>query len=420
MSEAATTPFNIGLTYWPRRTGYGWWRSFDRGEVREELAHVASLGCQTVRFCLRWEDFQPSPQRLNSGALHALEHALDTAQEAGLRVVAALFPAAIGGVLQIPRWANGVDVLDELLSTSRLVGPTIELRPKSGPSVLYDDRYHANQARDLFSTGPILAAQRYLIREVAGYFRSHPALAMWQLGEGLERVRKPASLQAVAEWFAAMGEALREHDPRTPALGVVSARALTLGSGPRPEDIVRSCELLGVAADPPERPRASHPSHTAYVEYLHALTAALAGKPAIVTGLGLPTAPNGQPGWINDGIYGRTLHAYRAEAEEQAAFVEEALNGLHRAGAQGAWLAAYADYPQSLWPMPPLDRSRRERTLGIVDADGREKPAAVALRRFATQQPARRDVTPPIVVDPERYWRDPRRSFDELWSEFDA
>jgi hypothetical protein len=419
MSEQ-TQPFTLGLTYWPRRTGHNWWRAFDRGETREELSHVATLGCNTVRFCLRWEDFQPSARRVNGAALRALEHALDAAQESGLGVVMALFPVAIGGALQIPSWANSVDVLEELHSAARLVGPTIVLHPNSGPPLLYDNAYHSNQTRDLFGATPILNAQRYFIQEVTGYFRSHPALKTWQLGEGLERVRKPGSAQAVAEWFAAMGEALRKQDAKTPLLGVTSARGLTLGTGSRPEDIAKSCNLVGVAADPPELPERGQPIHTRYVAFLHALTAALAERPAIVTSLALPTASEGQASWIDDSAYGRPLHVYQGELEEQAAFVEIALDRLHRAGAHGAWLTSYSDYPPPLWQTPPLDRAIRERTLGLVDAEGREKPAAAALRAFASQRPTVLNVTPPIVVDPEKYWRDPKRSFDQLWRDFNS
>ena len=110
-AETSPPTFSIGVTYWPRRAGFGWWREFDRGAVREELAHVAALGCDTVRFCLSWEEFQPSPQRVNGGALATLEQALDLAGEAGLRVVAALFPVAMGGALWLPDWANGADPL---------------------------------------------------------------------------------------------------------------------------------------------------------------------------------------------------------------------------------------------------------------------------------------------------------------------
>jgi hypothetical protein len=420
MSETHAELMSLGLTYWPRRKGYGWWRAFDRAEAREELAHVAALGCDTVRFCLRWEDFQPGPRRINGGALDALEHALDAAHEAGLRVVLALFPVAIGGALQIPEWANGTDPINELRRVAKVVGPAMIVRPGGGPPLLYGDGYHRNQTDDLFADARLLDAQRYLIREVAGYFRSHPALEVWQIGEGLERIRKPGSAQAVAEWFAAMGEALREQDPQARLLGVTSARGLTTSTGPRPQDLAQSFGLVGVAADPPERPTQRQSSHTTYVAFMHALTAALAERLVIVSSLGLPTTLNGPAGWINDTAYGRSLQAYQAEPEEQVAFVEVALDRLHHDGARGAWLAAYADYPQPLWQMPPLDRAIRERTLGIVDADGREKPAARALRAFAAQRPTVVNVEPPIAVDPERYWREPKRSFEELWREFNS
>ena len=417
-SQTETARFSLGLTYWPRRTGFGWWGAYDRGETREELAQVASLGCDTVRFCLSWEDFQPGLQRINSGALNALEHALDVAHAAGLGVAAVLFPVAIGGALHVPEWLNRVDVLDELRSATRVVGPTIVLRPNTGPRLLYEGRYHANQARDPFRATPILDAQRYLIREVAGYFRSHPALHMWQLGEGLERIRKPGSAQAVAEWYAAMAEALREQDSKTAILGVASARGLTQSAGPRPEHIAESCSLVGVAADPPQVPEAPRPNHAAYVAYLGALTASLSRRPALVTSLALPTALDNRPQWVGDRAYGRPLQAYLGDQEQQARFVEDALERLRRAGAQGAWLATYADYAPGLWQTPPLDRAVRERTLGIVDADGREKPAAGALRAFAAQRPTVADVAPPIEADPESYWRDPQREFARLWREF--
>jgi len=422
-SETQTTFFSLGLTYWPRRVGFGWWQGFDRGEIREELAHVASLGCDTVRFCLSWEDFQPGAQRINSGAFSALEHALDVAHESGLRVVAGLFPVTIGGALHLPGWANSVDVLDELRSAARLVGPTMVLRPNSGLSLLYDGRYHANQANDLFADARVLAAQRYLIREVVGYFGAHPALHLWQLGEGLERVRKP-SAGAPREWLALMASAVREQHASARVLGLVSAHSLTTGTGPRPEDVAGQCDAFGVVADPPQLPAGARANHSALIAFLHALTAALAGRPALVASMGLPTVASGdrdsrdEPGWIADRAYGRPLRAYRGNAEQQAELIESGLDRLQRAGATGAWLATYADYPASLWRMPPLDRAIRERTLGLIDAAGREKPAAAVLRRFAAERRSVVVAPPPIEADPDRYWRDPRREFARLWREF--
>jgi hypothetical protein len=415
-TEAAAPPFSLGLTYWPRRTAFGWWRAFDRGEAREELTHVAALGCDTVRLCLTWEDFQTGPQRLNSGALDALEHALDAVQSAGLRAVLGLFPAAIGGALWLPDWANGADVLDELARSGRLVA-----RAPGGPALLVDGRYRANQAGDLFADARLLAAQRYLIDELVGYFGPHPAIAAWQLGEGLERVRRPGSAAVVRDWYQAMAAAIRGRRAGARVLGVVSAHALARPSGPRPEQLAESCDILGVSADPPRPPGGERANHGPLIAFLHALTAALAGRPALVTSLGLPTAPSvvGEaPGWIDDSAYGRPLRAYRGDEEQQAKLVAATLDRLQRGGATGAWLASYADYHPGLWGTPPLDRAIRERTLGLVDADGREKLAAAELRRFAAERRPVLAVAPALEADPERYWRDPRAEIARLWREF--
>jgi hypothetical protein len=416
------------LTYWPRRTAFGWWQAYDREATRDELAHVAALGCNTVRFCLRWEDFQPGPQRINSAVLNTLEHALDMAGEAGLRAVAALFPVALGGALQLPAWANGADPVDELLRGQRTGAVTIRTPRAGAPPLLYDGDYRRNKAGDLFADTRVLAAQRYLIHELAGYFGPHPALYAWQLGEGLERVHRPESISAVAEWFALMVETLRARHQGARVLGVISDRALTLPSGPRPTQIAATCDMLGVAADPPRPPANLRPNHSMYVAFLHALTAALGEKAALVTSVGLPTVPEAslggnasdQPGWIADSAYGRTLRVYRGDMEQQAIFVEATLDRLQRAGASGAWLAAYADYPAALWRTPPLDRAVRERTLGLVDASGREKPAARALQRFAAERRAVRAVASSLEADPERYWPNPRHEFARLWSEFNT
>src|SRR6185295_2435862 len=131
----------------------------------------------------------------------ALEHALDAAHAAGLRTVAALFPAALDGSLQVPAWANRSDVIGDL-QRSIPFGPLLVVRPALQPPLLYEDRYHPNQTHDLFDDQAMLDAQRYLIREVVGYFGAHPALWAWQIGEGLEYVHRPSSAEAVRDWLA--------------------------------------------------------------------------------------------------------------------------------------------------------------------------------------------------------------------------
>jgi hypothetical protein len=286
--------------------------------------------------------------------------------------------------------------------------------------VLYEGGYHHNKTGDLFTDPKALDAQRYLLDELVGYFGTHPALHAWQLGEGLERAHVPAAESAVYDWYATMVEAIRARHAGARVLGVVSTRGLASGVGTRPEHVAATCDLVGVAADPPRQPLGVHPKRAEYAAFLQALTASLARRPALATGLGLPTAPDDRPGQISDTSYGRAIRAYRGDADEQAGFVSDALDRLQRAGAPGVWLAAYADYPQPRWRIPPLDRSIRERTLGVVDAEGREKPAAGALRRFAAERRPALDIAPALDVDPDRYWRDPKAEFRALWREWSA
>jgi hypothetical protein len=417
---APDTTFSLGLTYWPRGSGYALWEHTDRAALRDELAHIADLGCNTLRVCLTWEEFQPAARQIGSRALRALEQLLDAAQDAGLGVVPVLFPVASAGVLALPAWANGASLLDELTGAGGLM-PTLVV-PVPGAAVLYDGSYHSNQARDLFSYRPMLAAQRYQIDEVVGYFGAHPAIWAWQLGDGLERAHRPASAEAVAAWYAGMADAVRERRAAAKVLGVTMRRGLGLRAGPRPEQIVASCDLLGVSADPPEPPGEAR-RHTSYAAFLYALASGLAGRPAIVTALGMPTTGVRGGEWVSEQIFGRARPYFYADVEQQAGFLNAALERLYSAGAAGAWLAGYADYPAEQWARPPLDRTPRQRTLGLVDAQGREKPAAAAVREFAAQ--LRRDggaIRDAALqgVDPERHWHDPARHMDELWAGFEG
>ena len=299
--------FSLGVTYWPRQAGPLFWQRYDRGAVRDELAHIAALGFDTVRLCLVWEDFQPGPTRINSRAMRSLEHALDVAHTVGLRVVLALFPVATLGQLQIPAWANGPDILGVLQRVHRRQSLLI-VRPPGLVPVLSGGRYRPVQCGDLFSEPMIVEAQRYLVREVAGYFGDHPAVRVWQVGEGFERVHRPESDQAADRWLETIGEELRQVAPRAVCMGVVSPVGLKRRSGPRPEDVAKRCACAGVVVDPPETPIENQMRHTNPAAYLHMLAAGLAERRMVVIGVGMPTTTEGESaGWFEDDLFGQTM-----------------------------------------------------------------------------------------------------------------
>lgn len=420
--------FALGLTYWPRRRAgaegvLSSWVDADFGAVRAELGHIAELGVGLVRIELRWAEAQPGPARIGSVALRGLERALDLAQDSGLRVVIGLMSGALGAVMHLPDWAVGLR-----LPPGRLRAP-ITL-PDDLPPILAGDRYRREPARDLYADAELRSAQEYLLREVIGNFGAHPAVAGWLLGADLARPRPYASAAAAAAWWTDLAERVRTHGVST-IFGQVGAAELASTDSLRPEAIFGAGAGVVVAAPPPGLLTPAPPWSERGATFLHALVAGLLHAearrdvPVVVADLGLPSVTAGQyAGWREVEDYGQPARAFFADADEQAALVETGLEALYRAGAAGVWLAAYADHPEGLWGLPPLDRDIPARSRGLVAPDGREKPAAAALRAFAErlcsgQLPAPAG-PPALPIDPERYWRDPAGNLRELWADWQA
>ena len=73
-----------------------------------------------------------------------------------------------------------------------------------------------------------------------------------------------------------------------------------------------------------------------------------------------------------------------------------------------------------MYDRPPFDRAIRERSFGLVRADGTEKPAAQAIRSFALRL-ARGDVTigtaPKLLdVSVDEYYTSPNEHFSRLYA----
>ncbi len=422
--------FTLGISYWPRRRRYAErilcsWSDADPVALRDELSHIAELGFTRVRFELRWAEVLPD-LRVNTAALRGLERALDQAEEHGLQAVVALLGASLGGTLHLPAWAVGFRLPHDLQLARRL-GPPVVIAPPDQPVVLAGEQYCAEPPRDLYGEPELLVAQRQVLHETIGNLSAHPAAAAWQIGADMERLRRPASARAAAEWWGDLAARALDYGARQ-VIGVVSAMNLERRDTLRPEQIVRHNGQVAVSVAAWSPPLAERLDDTRRARFLHALTAALvraeqsAAAPVIVTDLGAPTMIPGSNGLVTSEIFGRTVLHPLLDEERQATLIEEGLAALYRDGAAGVWLPLYADPAPEVWNVPPLDRSWWARTTGLVAPGGREKPAAEALRVFAARLRAGglpAPVGPPALpLDPERYWYDPERSFAALWEDW--
>jgi endo-1,4-beta-mannosidase len=96
-----------------------------------------------------------------------------------------------------------------------------------------------------------------------------------------------------------------------------------------------------------------------------------------------------------------------------------------RTGAGGAYAWCYSDYDRRLYGRAPFATAVRERTFGLVRADGSEKQAAEVFRTFRKRRDAEgreagkgrsHDIPKVLDVTADEYYRDPTAHFARLYA----
>lgn len=341
--------FLLGVNYWPRSSAMHMWSRFDRGEIDEDLSHIRALGLRMVRFFLLWEAFQPAPGRIDQEMLAKLSWFLDRLAHHALLAIPTFFTGHMSGVNWLPEWA-----LESTAGSGRF-------RSIGG------GRERNGEIAD-FYTGALLEAQRTQVRVVGERFKSHPAIALWDLGNEFSNLREPSRPADAANWSAALTAALFE----------ASGHPVT--GGIHGEDITRDRNLRLSSLCAPWACATMH-GYTAYSEFardrldpetvpfLAELTRSFAKKPVLFSEFGNPACP--------------AEHMPCLDEHEMSVYARGVLERLHARGALGALWWCWTDYDPALAQTPPFDRAPHELRFGIVRSDGSEKPVAATLANFA-------------------------------------
>ena len=161
------------------------------------------------------------------------------------------------------------------------------------------------------------------------------------------------------------------------------------------------------------------------VPFSCALTAGLsgAGRRPLMQEFGMCTAPRESAGrTVIDDFLGAPRSQYLASEKEQAVYYEAVLERLLTTGAAGAYAWCYTDYEPRLFDRPPLATAIRERTFGLVRADGSEKPAAGVFRKFRQRRDdgtlAQGKVPRVLDVTAHEYYMEPAKHFGRLYSKW--
>jgi endo-1,4-beta-mannosidase len=381
--------FELGVNYWPRRRAMYMWREFDLAEVRDEMAQTADIGFDVVRVFALTQDFLPDPLTVAPDMVARLVEVARLAKDAGLRVVPTLIVVNMSGRIWWPAW-----MLDA----------------------------HGRPA-DLFSDPAILRSQALLVETCARALSGDSAIRAFDLANEIDGAQHPQSRDAGRLWASLLADTIRQAAPGTPIQIGAHLPSLTTANNMRIDDLAGVADEDVMHAYPLYSDVARSHLDPQLVPFSCALTAGLSGRerPPLMQEFGLCTAPPGAAGhMITDDFLGKSRVQYLASEDEAAEYYDAVLERLLRIGAAGAYAWCYGDYDSQLFDRAPLATAVRERTFGLVRADGSEKPAASVFRTFRKRRDAgtlvRRGVARALDVSADEYYRAPAKHFERLYA----
>jgi len=396
-------PFRLGVNYWPARTAMGWWTAFDRAEVATDFGRIARCGFDSVRIFLTWEDFQPTPSRVDSTMVDRLVSTVDEASAAGLSVMPTLFTGHMSGVNWIPSWALGEEAGDD------------RFRVVSG------GRVTTTRLASWYSDASIVRAQSALARELAGALAGHRALWAWDLGNENSNCVVPADKAQGREWLLRLTDAIRGADADALVTLGLHMEDLEQDRNLGPREAAEACDFLQMHGYPGYASWADGPTDERILPFLARLTQWLSGGADVLFAeFGVPTTTRGES------TTERALDpSGPALVEERAAasYIERALPALLECGSMGAMLWCYSDYAEAIWGIPPLDVAAHERSFGLWRSDASPKPAVAVVEAFAKRCAAPPAATPVtdsawIDVDSAAFYRAPAFELPRLYRRY--
>ena len=377
--------FELGCNYWPRHSAMYMWRELDLGAVRAELAQLHDLGFHVVRFFALTEDFLPEPFRVASDKIAQLVEVARIASEEHLASIPTLITINMSGKMWWPRWLS---------------------EPRA----------------NLFSDPDLLRAQALLVESCARALAGDASIRAFDLSNELDDAQPVPSRAAGWLWASVLSAAIRRAAPGVPLQVGAHLPSLRATTHLRIDDLASVVDEDCMHAYPLYCDAARSFLDAELVPFACALTRELAGasRPTLMHEFGICTAAQGCAGHIIvDDFLGRPMPQYLASEEEGARYYQEVLERLALTGAAGAYAWCYADYAPQLFDRAPFDRALRERSFGLVRADGSEKPAARVLREFARRlergEVAYGSAPRLLDVSPEVYYAAPDQHFRRLY-----
>lgn len=350
--------FLLGVNYWPAEHGVHWWAEFSPAVVERDLALIQAMGLNCLRLFLRWQDFQPAPERVSEEALAAFDQVVALARRRGLRLIPTLFTGHMSGENWDVSWRQG---------------------------------------RCPYTDPALLRAQLALVRCLGRRYGEEEAIAAWDLANEHDNYAPLPDADAAWLWTHLLTREFRLFARQAVLLGT-HVTSFTERRTFRFPDLGQLHAVLCVHPYPiyselcPGRP--DLPPSTLFPSFCLKLARGLGGKPVLLEEFGLTTTMVGE--------------------EEAAAYYRTVLFSTLAAGARGALAWCFADFSNT--GRPPYATVPYEIGFGLTWA-GRPKAPGKAMAAFAALlgafpwgelEPA---PAPAAVLLPARYYDHPEREF---------
>lgn len=321
-----------------------------REGVAEEMTRIAGLGLGLVRILLPWKDLQPQKTLVSDRALRRVEAVLDEARRAGLRVLPVFFCGRLGSVNWLPGWMC--------------------------------ESYRPLQPLDFYGKGELMRAQQTQVSVVAGAFSKHEAVAGWDLGRETSSLVPAPDADAARSRMLRLLEALKREDESHRVTFTLSQCDLEQDRGVRPAGIAEELDFLSVQAAPAQASWSEGPDDAEAAGFLCALTCALSARPVLLAELNVS-----------------------GSRREDEAYIELSLEKARQAGALGALVWAFRDWPA-------------ENISGLVQENGAMKLEGEAFSRFVGRAPECVEASTRLRWDEESFYDAPEERVREAYAAY--
>ena len=354
--------FVVGCNYWASHAGTNMWSDWRPEVVAADLCTLAVSGMQVLRVFPLWPDFQP---------IHSLGTAWNPTQE--IRHGEVPLPDDSWGQAGLaPEMMARFGVLLDLADTHGLRCVTGLLTGwMSGRLFLPPALVGRNPLTDPMA----IQWELRFVREFVRAFRGHPALLAWELGNECNCMGTAVTREQAYVWTATIAAAIRAEDGSRPV--VSGLHSLTPTGAWTMQDHAELTDLLTTHPYPPFTPHCGTDPLNTIRGILHAVAESrfytdIGGKPCLCEEIG-------------------TLGRIFASENVAADYLRAVLFSLWANDSHGAlWWCAF---DQNHLEHAPYDWCMVERELGLITADGRQKPILDVFsdfRRFLIQLPFQR------------------------------